>query len=53
MIRRGLENVEELEKLKKQKKLAAKLVFIIPVIISSGGEPSSLFSSGEFELFLV
>ena len=53
MIRRGLENIKKLEKLEEQEKLVAELVFIISATISSGGEPSSLFSSGEFELFLA
>jgi len=53
MIRRGLENVEELEKLEEQEKLAAELASVTTVTTSSGGEPSSLFSSNEFELFLA
>jgi hypothetical protein len=53
MIRRSLENIEELEKLEEQEKLNVLSASSAIAVIFSKSELASSFFSGEFDTFLV
>jgi hypothetical protein len=53
MIRRGLENIKELEKLEEQEKLHVLSVLSATAAIFSKSEFASFFFSGEFDAFLA